>query len=219
MPNPKVYHIISYQDRPLTFKKVHELTETSLWEMPSEKSLWMPTANTTNWRWIEFYYVLMYHVVPALLFDIVFWVTRSEFRLMPMYRKAQKFMEAQSYFMRREWAFTNEAMKTVYARMSLDDRRFFAGDVRELNFRQYVKVYYLGIRAYVMKETLVNQRRALMRLYALRALHWVILSLLYAGYALLAYAVLVQCGWWPAVAAMGVAGREALVRIFGCVPE
>lgn len=216
VPNAKVYHVISYQDRPLTYKQVQVLTENTLWEMPSEKSLWLPTANTSNWRWIEYFYILLYHVVPALLFDIAFWVTRSKFRLMPMYRKAQKFMEAQSYFMRREWAFGNAAMKSVYTRMTMDDRRFFPGDVRDFNFREYVKVYYMGIRVYVLKEKLVNQGRALRRLYVLRVVHCGVLAVLYAGYALLAYAVLLQFGWWDAVAAVFVAGRQALLGVIGC---
>lgn len=33
---------------------------------------------------------------------------------MPMYRKVQKFMKANTYFMTREWIFENDVMKSVY---------------------------------------------------------------------------------------------------------
>lgn len=114
IPEAKVYHVIGYKDRPITYKSVQTMTQALMWEMPSEKSLWLPCVNTTSTRFMEFIYIIMYHVVPGLLFDTGFWLSRSTMRLMPMYRKAHKFMRANAYFMQREWAFGNSEMKAVY---------------------------------------------------------------------------------------------------------
>lgn len=189
--------------------------------MPSDKSLWLPTANTTNWRLVEAINIVLYHVLPALLFDAAFWAAGSSFRLIPMYRKAHKFMVANTFFMRRQWAFGNARMKAVYERMSAEDRRFFAGDVRESRFEEYVKVYYMGIRRYLLKETLVDQRWALWRMHGLRVLHWVLLAGLYWGLWMLVYAVLVQAGWSEWVERLGAGvwwgvWRPAVEWLAGC---
>lgn len=114
VPEPKIYHVVGYQDRPITYKSVQTMTKSLMWVMPSEKSLWLPCASTASSRFMEFLYIIAYHVVPGLLFDVVFWLSGSPMRLMPMYRKTHKFMRANAYFMQHEWAFSNSEMKAVY---------------------------------------------------------------------------------------------------------
>lgn len=73
--------------------------------------------------------------------------------------------------------------------MTPDDKRFFPGDVRAYNFYEYSTIYYLGMRAYIMKETVFNKRRANLKVRLLRIAHAIILILLYSTFAAILYGI------------------------------
>lgn len=81
-------------------------------------------------------------------------------------------------------------------RMSQDDRRFFPSDVRAYNFREFVWVYYIGIRLHVLKEYEYNFERAHRRLYILWILHWMLKIAVYALTILWLLSWWQQCGFW-----------------------
>lgn len=133
----------------------------------------------------------MYHIVPAVLSDLYFKLIGSELRLMPMYRKCTKFMNASKYFMRREWIYGNDRMLSVYDRMTLADRQFFPCDVRNFSFRDYCPTYIRGMCKYIGQDDVeTNQEVALARLRKMRILHAILLTFYYTFLATVVYIVL-----------------------------
>lgn len=74
-------------------------------------------------------------------------------------------------------------------RMHPEDKRFFPGDVRTYNFYEYSTIYYLGMRAYIMKEAVFNKRRAYLKVQLLRVAHAAVLFVLYSTIAAILYGV------------------------------
>lgn len=112
--DPKIYTISSYQDSPVTYGEITRITKEAFYKHPTDKVLWIPCVNVTDFAILEFLYTVLYHIIPSILFDTAFWVWGTKVRLMPMYRKVQKFMQANTYFMSRQWIFDNNVMKSVY---------------------------------------------------------------------------------------------------------
>lgn len=102
-------------------------------------------------------------------------------------------------------------------RMSHDDRRFFPSDVREYNFRDFMPLYQMGVHVYVLNETEYDERWAHTRMRLLRAAHCVVLLVLYAAYAAVAYVVLSQFGYWNAVVSVALVIRQTLVQLLMAV--
>lgn len=114
--DPKIYTVASYQDSPITYGEVAHRIEEVFYKYPTEKILWIPCVTITDYAILEFLYTVLYHIIPSILFDTMFWVWGTKLRLMPMYRKVHKFMQANTYFMSRQWIFDNNVMKSVYAK-------------------------------------------------------------------------------------------------------
>lgn len=71
--------------------------------------------------------------------------------------------------------------------MSADDKRFFPSDLRDYNFRDFSKVYYLGMRAYIMNEVEFDMSKAFKKVRYLQIAHAFVLIFYYSGMALLLY--------------------------------
>lgn len=67
--------------------------------------------------------------------------------------------------------------------MTPDDKRFFPADVRTYSFYEHSTVYYLGMRAYIMKEVVFNKRSAYLRVRLLQIAHAIVLFVLYSTLA------------------------------------
>lgn len=80
-------------------------------------------------------------------------------------------------------------------RMSADDKRFFPSDLRNYNFRDFSKVYYLGMRAYIMNELEFDMSKAFKKVRYLQIAHTFVLILYYSGFALLIYWLSNQFGF------------------------
>lgn len=39
-------------------------------EYPANQSMWIPAPSTTKCRFMEFFYVMLYHAIPGVIFDI-----------------------------------------------------------------------------------------------------------------------------------------------------
>lgn len=77
-PVPKIYHISSSADSPVTWRTINESVFHIARSYPSRLSMWYPTNNytTNNFMWV--YCNLVYHVLPAIIFDGFFKITGNE---------------------------------------------------------------------------------------------------------------------------------------------
>lgn len=79
-PPPKVYQLTSYKDRPVSFGEIASRIQDAFYENPSQNLLWLPTINVTSSEICEFVYTVLYHIVPAIIFDTFFILTGSNIR-------------------------------------------------------------------------------------------------------------------------------------------
>lgn len=84
-PPPKIYQLTSYKDRPVTYGEIAARIQDAFYENPSQNLLWLPTVNITDYAIMEFVYMVLYHIVPAIIFDTFFKLTGSKIRYVKTY--------------------------------------------------------------------------------------------------------------------------------------
>lgn len=103
LPNTKVYNVTNDQKKTLTYGtflniysrgqakslkhnllshagRIAEQVEIAFYTEPAVSSLWLPKGNTTNIALLELIYMIIYHIIPGLWFDLYFMVSGSHLR-------------------------------------------------------------------------------------------------------------------------------------------
>ena len=73
---------------------------------------------------------------------------------MKTYEKIHKFSGVISYFALKTWTFRSENVRNLITHMSERDREIFYSDLKNLNWDEFHKAYFKGIRVYLIKDPL-----------------------------------------------------------------
>ncbi|XP_031634319.1 fatty acyl-CoA reductase wat-like [Contarinia nasturtii] len=182
----KVYNVTSKDDE-VTWGHISDTMRDMLIMYPTTKSIWCHLTNTTRYRIMEFFLVILYHAIPGLIFDFVLKFTKNPRRLMPLYRKTHLFMVKLRYFMTQQWTFCNKNMYAVYERMCDHDKAYFPSDVRNFQWDAYCYNYNLGLLRYIGNETIEDFEPARRRMRKFHIAHLFVLAIYYTLLALLYY--------------------------------
>lgn len=71
---------------------------------------------------------------------------------MSVYKKIAKILEAFAFFTTREWEFTNQNTRKLWAELSDRDRGIFPFDISGLHWKTYFFNEVRGVRKYIFKE-------------------------------------------------------------------
>lgn len=178
---PEIYHVSTGEDRPTTWGDISKEMTKTCDEFPSARMLWRQCPNSTICPFMWKYLTIFYHVIPGVVLDLYLKVTGKENRLLPVYRKVHRFMEALKYFMQHEWKITNTNMKRVWARMSKIDQDFFPSDVRRYKWSEFTYNYNHGLRMYIGREPICVADTAKKRYNNMVIAHYFLL-LIYYGF-------------------------------------
>jgi hypothetical protein len=74
-----------------------------------------------------------------------------------------KFSEVISYFSLQSWTFHDDNTRSLIKKMSKLDQSLFKFDISKLNWIEYFKKHVLGIRLYIIKDTMDSVPEALKR--------------------------------------------------------
>lgn len=58
------------------------------------------------------------------------------------------------YFTTNEWIFKSENVPRLLSSLSEADKKTFNFDISELNWKEYMVNYHIGIRKYLLKDTM-----------------------------------------------------------------
>lgn len=74
-----------------------------------------------------------------------------------------KFSEVISYFSLQSWTFHDDNTRSLIKKMSKLDQSLFKFDISKLSWNEYFKKHVLGIRLYIIKDTIDSVPEALKR--------------------------------------------------------
>ncbi|XP_055627972.1 fatty acyl-CoA reductase wat-like [Toxorhynchites rutilus septentrionalis] len=189
-----VFNCTSRSDNPFTYRNVYQYSESFRAKIPTLRSLWYPTYNITESATMCNVLQFFYHFLPALLFDSMARLKGIKPKVLFLYRKVQQFAEVLQFFTTNEWEFENTRMRQVYDSMVQDDKEYFPADVKAIDWGDYFNIYLLGLRKYIIGESLDNLEQARRRHTMLKIAHYLLLALIYFAFAYVGYVLL---RWTP----------------------
>ncbi|XP_069759889.1 fatty acyl-CoA reductase 1 isoform X3 [Narcine bancroftii] len=149
------YHVIS------TFKR-----------NPLDQAFRRPNANITSNYLINQYWIAVSHKAPALLYDLYLRLTGQKPRMMKIFNRLHKSMMLLEYFSSKSWHWSSENMNMLMGQLSLEDKRGFNFDVRQLHWPEYIENYCIGTKKYVLNEDMSGLPAARQHLKKLRNIRY-----------------------------------------------
>uniref|UniRef100_A0A182PEG6 Fatty acyl-CoA reductase n=1 Tax=Anopheles epiroticus TaxID=199890 RepID=A0A182PEG6_9DIPT len=162
------YNLTSSSDNPISWGEVLEKGRKILNENPFCFALWYPDGSIKSNYLYHLLCVIFFHYLPAYLIDFLLLLLRRKPFLVKVQKRISAGLTILQYYTTKEWIFRCDNTKSLYQRLSHDDRKRFYFDVSEINYQTYLHDFILGARQYILKEapeTLPRARKLLRKLY------------------------------------------------------
>jgi fatty acyl-CoA reductase len=178
-----VYNCTSGEVNPLKWGQVETWGHAVTQRYPFNDVLWYPTGAFKSNRYVHEVACVLQHFIPAYLMDAAALVSGKKRIMVRIHKKFSNALKALEYFTTREWNFRQKNVPMLLGELSDVDRQLFNFDMKSLHWYTYLESYFLGARAFVLKEPpsdLPKARRRMKRYFAsspgLRGLVKIVLS-------------------------------------------
>ncbi|CAH1721740.1 fatty acyl-CoA reductase wat-like [Aphis gossypii] len=188
---PKIYNIVSSSSNPLTWGEFSSYNKKFGQHVPSIKAIWPIMLRLSKNKYEYTILCFLLHIIPAFIIDSLAKLTGRKPQLMDGYRKMHKFSEVISYFSLQSWTFHDNNTKSLAAKLSKLDQSLFKFDAAKLDWNEYFKKHVLGIRLYIIKDTMDSVPEAVKRNKKLYLIHYTLLSILTALLILIVYGLFI----------------------------
>lgn len=80
-----------------------------------------------------------------------------------------------SYFCLNQWTFNDSNTEDLYKNLSETDKQIFQFDISNLDWKEYIQIWYLGVRRYIIKDDLKNTKLGEKRQFYFKLGHYVLM--------------------------------------------
>ncbi|XP_039444625.1 putative fatty acyl-CoA reductase CG5065 isoform X2 [Culex pipiens pallens] len=182
-PQLPVYNCCISNLRNSTMSQIVEMGKALNSEIPLDSSLWAPGGGITQIRIRNFIQVMLYHILPAILIDMLFKLTGQRPFLAKLQRKVYTANVALEYFILNNWDFKNTNFIRLASEIQPNDNKdFYYRDFVEFDITLYFRNCILGARRYLLKQKDEDIPKALAHQRRLRVLDFVCKLLLTVGF-------------------------------------
>ncbi|XP_026740164.1 fatty acyl-CoA reductase wat-like [Trichoplusia ni] len=166
----KIYAVSSARQmfvwRPV-YTKLRELGRV----LPSPLAVWyVYTVNTGN-KHLFLLLTWLLHFIPGLIMDAACLLIRKPPMFTKIYRKVYKSSLALSYFTTHTWVFDDANADKLYLSLTPNDKLIFNFDTTNIDQMEYVTLWCVGIRKYLIKDGIKNTNYAIRKQFWLHKLH------------------------------------------------
>jgi fatty acyl-CoA reductase len=91
------------------------------------------------------------HWLPAYIVDFIIWTTGRKPVVRKIIAKMHKGIDSLEYFANREWTWSNDNVLALDDELNETDSTLFNFRLHDLDWEDFVRQYYLGVRHIVMK--------------------------------------------------------------------
>ncbi|XP_058816569.1 putative fatty acyl-CoA reductase CG5065 isoform X2 [Topomyia yanbarensis] len=180
----RVYNCTSGSVNPIKWHEYGDITEKWSVKNPTKYVMLYPGFRFRTNRILHKIVELFLHFLPAYLFDIVMRAQGTKPIMAKIAKRFQKAADTGEFFAMHEWTFripnlTRLTHKVRHAR----DGNEFSMDMSDMSWDSYIEKYMLGIRTFVLKDSLDSMEKARAKLWKLywikRLLQVIVLFLFY----------------------------------------
>ncbi|XP_058820697.1 putative fatty acyl-CoA reductase CG5065 [Topomyia yanbarensis] len=181
-PTLPVYNCCISNLRNSTMGQIIEMGKTLSNEMPLDNCLWAPGGGVTQIHILNFVRVMLYHILPAILIDVLLKMTGQRPFLAKLQRKIYTANVALEYFILNNWDFKNSNFIRLASEIKpVDNKEFYYRDFIEFDITLYFRNCILGARRYLLKQKDEDIPKALKHLRRMQLLDKMCHLLIYAG--------------------------------------
>lgn len=149
-----VYNSVSSCDNPLSWAEYMNKNEINGFSVPSIKVVWYYMLILNRYLFVHNICNFFFHLVPAVIFDILAFIVGRKPMLLDIYKKIYKFSNVIHYFSTRQWTFRNDNVAKLWEKMNAVDRKIFFFDMKSLDWDHYFFLHVRGLRVYMLNDPL-----------------------------------------------------------------
>ncbi|XP_015367357.1 PREDICTED: putative fatty acyl-CoA reductase CG5065 [Diuraphis noxia] len=184
---PPIYNVVSSSSNPLTWKEFSIYNKKYGLQSPSIKAIWPIMLRLSKNKYEYTILCFLLHILPAFFIDSLAKLMGKKPQLMDAYKKMHKFSEVVAYFALQSWMFHDNNTTSLMKKMSKLDQSLFRFDMTKLDWNEYFKNHVLGIRLYIVKDSIDTIPEAIKRNKKLYMIHYTLMSFLVALLMLVVY--------------------------------
>ncbi|XP_055551587.1 putative fatty acyl-CoA reductase CG5065 [Wyeomyia smithii] len=183
-----VYNCCISNLRNSTMGQIVEMGKVLSDDMPLDNCLWAPGGGVTQIWILNFVRVMLYHILPAILIDVLLRMTGQRPFLAKLQRKIYTANMALEYFILNNWDFRNCNFIRLASEIKPEDiKEFYYRDFIEFDITLYFRNCILGARRYLLKQKDENLPRALKHLRRMKVVDKVCKLVAYSGFLYLIF--------------------------------
>lgn len=173
----KIYTCSSTKRNSVTWGSISDICNGYCRWMISPRAVWYCFNVIQSNRFIHMFLTFLWHTIPAFLVDTMLTLIGNKPRYRKLYNKMYKLNELLSYFCLKEWAFDDTNIQQLHKNLTEDDKQIFQFDIESLDWKEYIQIWYLGIRRYIIKDDLKNTKVGTKRQHYFKVGHYIIIGL------------------------------------------
>ncbi|XP_053699455.1 putative fatty acyl-CoA reductase CG5065 [Sabethes cyaneus] len=183
-----VYNCCISNLRNSTMGQIVEMGKVLSDDMPLDNCLWAPGGGLTQIWIYNFVRVMLFHILPAILIDVLLRMTGQRPFLAKLQRKIYIANMALEYFILNNWDFRNHNFIRLASEIKPEDiKEFYYRDFIEFDITLYFRNCILGARRYLLKQKDENLPRALKHLQRMKVADKVCKLIAYSGISYLIF--------------------------------
>ncbi|OWR47189.1 fatty-acyl CoA reductase 1 [Danaus plexippus plexippus] len=121
--------------------------------LPLKNALWAYGVSITTSKFKYNLEVLLFHMLPALLVDMILWIIGKNPMLVRVQRRIYTANMALHYYLTKQWTFSNRNLIALRSKIKDDDMRDFYYEIENIDKYEFYKQCCFGGRKYLLKET------------------------------------------------------------------
>ncbi|KAJ8706212.1 hypothetical protein PYW08_010838 [Mythimna loreyi] len=167
--------------------------------LPTPRAVWYMFIVNTRSRPLFLLLTWLLHYVPGYLLDAGCLLLGKTPMFIKLYNRVYRASMALSYFTTHSWVFRDDNTDRLFQQLSPDDKLIFNFDTTDINIMEYVTLWCVGLRKYLMKDGIKDTEYARRKQFWLHKLHYVAAALylyvLYKLFCVVLYVLMYVSGW------------------------
>ncbi|GBP65541.1 Fatty acyl-CoA reductase wat [Eumeta japonica] len=133
-----------------------EISEKYGRKLVSPMTIWYAFGTLTPNRYIHMIMCFLWHTIPAYIMDFGATLMGKEPRFRRLYTKMHKLIDVLAYFNLNEWEYHEENVDYLRSSLGKADNELFNFDIGSYKWLEYMQLWFLGIRKFIVKDELKN---------------------------------------------------------------
>ncbi|XP_075988827.1 fatty acyl-CoA reductase wat-like [Anticarsia gemmatalis] len=174
-------YIIAKKEKYLAFKFSTDTVRQNHHLLACDKALWYNEVLIFTNKYLYWFFAILLHYIPAYAIDGIFKILGKKpphiNAIVDIYKRLDKFSAAYDYYANHLWDFGDQNLQAMIKRMSDADKAIYNCDLLTVDLKEFIFVWSIGIRKYIVKDGLVNTNSGYKKQKIFRIVNYVVVGL------------------------------------------